>query len=203
MVRRLVLLLVGASLLNVGCGGPTRQVKRLDTSTVTDLSGQWNDTDARLTSEALIKECFEGGWLGDFREAHSRKPAVRVRGVVNKTDEHIDAGVFIKSIERAMVNSGKVRVLAQEGAELESMEGEQARATSGRQGDHSPVAVGNEAGADYVVAVRLASVLDQIEGVKAKLYQINFELIDSTSGEKAWIGQHQIKKVVTQDKSSW
>lgn len=203
MIRRLLLLVMGAGMLNVGCGGPTRQVHRLDTATVTDLSGQWNDTDARLTSEALIKECFAGGWLGEFRQSKGRKPAVRVRGIANKTDEHIDAEVFIKNIERAMVNSAQVRVLAQEGAEMESMEGEQARATSGRQGDHSPVAVGNEAGADYVVAVRLASVLDQIEGVKAKLYQVNFELIDSTSGEKAWIGQHQIKKVVTQDKASW
>ena len=186
-----------------GCAGPSRQVKRVDVTTQTDLSGKWNDTDARLTSDSLITECFGAGWLPDFTQSQGRKPSVRVRGIVNKTDEHIDAQVFIKNIERAMVNSGKVKVLAQEGSELSSVDSEQARASSGHQADDTPVSVGNETGADFVVAVRLASILDQVEGERAKFYQVNFELISPTSGEKAWIGEKQIKKLITQDRAGW
>ena len=193
--------MVAGSML--ACAGPTRQVKRIDAGTQTDLSGRWNDTDARLTSESLVSECFAAGWLPVFVQGQNRKPAIRVRGIVNKTDEHIDAQVFIKNIERAMVNSGKVKVLAQQGSELSSVEGEQERAASGHQADNTAVSVGNETGADFVVAVRMASILDQIEGERAKFYKINFELISPTSGEKAWIGDYEIKKLITQDKASW
>ena len=185
------------------CAGPGRQVRRVDASTQTDLSGRWNDTDARLVSDTLISDCFASAWLPSFQQDKSRKPSVRVRGIVNKTDEHIDAQIFIKNIERAMVNSGKVRVLAQEGSELSSLDAEQARSTSGRQADDSAVSVGNETGADFVVAVRMASILDQIEGEKAKFYKINFELISPSSGEKAWIGDREIKKLISQDSVSW
>lgn len=190
----------------VACGGrqKSRSVSRVDANTQTDLSGKWNDTDAKLVSAALIKQCFEAGWLPSFVDEEDRKPAVRVRGVVNKTDEHIDAQVFIKNIERAMINSGKVKVLAQDTAsELGSVEREQARAIEGRQSDETAVSVGNETGADFVVAVRVASITDQIEGKRAKFYKVNFELISPASGEKAWIGDHEIKKIIEQDSVSW
>lgn len=198
MRRALALVCVAAA-----CAGPTTQVRRLDTTTVTDLSGGWNDTDSRLTAEALIRECFASAWLPEFAEQAKRRPAVRVRGVVNKSDEHIDAQLFIKNIERSMVHSGKVAVLAQEGGEITAMENEQLRAASGRQADASRAAVGHETGADYVIAVRIASVLDEVQGAKAKLYQVDFELIGASSGEKVWIGEHQIKKMVTQSKTKW
>jgi len=159
------ILVATLALFLVACG---HTVKRVDASARSDLSGNWNDTDARLTSQALIQDCFTAAWLSDFTDAKKRKPAVRVRGIVNKTDEHIDAQVFIKNIERAMINSGKVRVLAQEGDEQGSMRREQGEAISGAQSDSTPVSAANEAGADFVVAVRMASILDQIEGKKAK-----------------------------------
>ena len=104
-------------------------------------------------------------------------------------------------VDEVDVKQGKV--LAQEGSELGSVESEQARATGGRQSDDSPVSVGNETGADFVVAVRMASILDQVEGEKAKFYKINFELISPTSGEKTWIGDYEIKKLISQDSASW
>lgn len=200
-MRIAVLVMVSVGL--VACGGSKRQVARVAADTQTDLSGKWNDTDARLTAEALIKDCFSAGWLTAFAEEQGRKPAVRVRGIVNKTDEHIDAQVFIKSIERAMLNSAKVKVLAQEGNELGSVEAEQTRGASGAVSDETAPSLGNETGADFVVAVRMASILDQIEGERAKFYKINFELISPTTGEKAWIGDHEIKKLITQDSASW
>ena len=189
-------------LLSVGCGA-SRKVQRIAVGTQTDLSGRWNDTDARVTSEAMIDQCFKAAWLGNFREEKGHKPAVRVRRIVNKTDEHIDAQVFIKNIERAMINSGRVRVLAQEGAELGAIEREQDHSVSGRQSDDTPVSLGNEAGADMVVVVRMSSILDQLDNQRAKFYKLNFELIDATTGEKAWIGDHEIKKLITQKRGSW
>lgn len=170
------------------------KVTRLESHTQTDLSGRWNDTDAHLTSEALIYECFTAGWLREFADKTGRKPAVRVASVVNQTDEHIDAHLFIVNFERAMINSGKVQVLAQAGSEQRAIDAEQARARAAAPG--AVVQAPTELAADYVVTVRMGSVLDDIEGKAAKLYKINFELIDPATGQKVWIGDHEVKKLV-------
>lgn len=201
MAQSRIICVFAVAVVALGCGGPSRNVKRLSTNTTTDISGNWNDSDARMTSEALIKQCFGAAWLKRFKDEEGRSPVVRVRRIVNKTDEHIDAQVFVKNIERAMVNGGAVDVLAQEGAELESVNKEEDYGVSGRVGDGP--SIGNQQGADFVLVGRLASILDQHEGVRAKLYKVTFELIHAESGKKAWIGDHEIKKLVTQDSASW
>jgi len=185
------------------CAGPSQNVQRVSSDTQTDLSGKWNDTDAKLTSEALIGQCFSAAWLEDFKKDKKRKPVVRVRNIINKTDEHIDAQVFVKNIERAMVNSGKAKVVAQANAELGDVNAEQDYGASGRVSDTSAPSIGNQTGVDFVIVGRMASILDQVEGKKAKFYKITFELINSTSSEKEWIGDHEIKKVITQKSASW
>jgi uncharacterized protein (TIGR02722 family) len=188
--------------LGTGCG-PKRTVSRVAANTQTDLSGNWNDTDARLVSEEMIKDCFARPWLKKFTADKSRPPKMRVMKIVNKTDEHIDAQVFIKNLERAMVNSGDVDVVAQQGAEMDSVHAEQDYGTSGRVSDESAPSVGQMEGADYVLVGRMASILDQVEGTKAKLYKVTLELIDAASGKKVWMGDKEIKKVIEQSRASW
>lgn len=193
----------GLMLLVGGCGPKKKRVARVATDSQTDLSGKWNDTDAQLTGKALIADCFAGGWLGVFKEEEGRKPALRVRRIVNKTSEHIDPQIFVKSFERAMVNSARVRVLAQEGSELGSVEAEQDRGASGAQSDDTAARMGEETGADFVFVARLSSIVDQIDGQKAVFYKINAELISPNSGEKVWIGEHMIKKIINQRAVGW
>lgn len=185
-----------------GCG-PKRSVVRVGVESQTDLSGNWNDTDARLTSEALVKDCFERPWLGKFAGENGRAPKVRVWKIVNKTDEHIDAQVFVKNLERAMVNSGEVDVVAQRGSELESVNEEQDYGVSGRVSDESAPSIGNQEGADFVLVGRMATVVDQVEGKRAKLYKVTLELIHATTARKVWMGDHEIKKVIKQARASW
>lgn len=183
------------------CAHPAPVVRRVEAQTQVDLSGRWNDTDAHLTSEALIYECFAAAWLPQFTKAQSRTPSVRIGSIVNQTDEHLDAQMFIKNIERAMINSGKVQVLVQAGAESDALAQEDARggrALPPQQG--AELKVPGQLRADYVAAVRVASSLDQVEGREVRLYKINFELIDSDSGAKAWIGDYEVKKLVSRKK---
>ena len=182
----------------IACGGQ-RSVERVAAGEKTGVSGKWDDTDARETAEKLIAQCVDAPWLEAFSDEEGRRPAIRVREIVNKTAEHIDAQVFIKSIEREMVGSGKIKVLAQEGAELESVAAEQERGASGAVSDESAPALGNETGADYVVSVRMMGDVNQVEGRKVRYYKIDFEFISPTTSEKACIGDHEIKKVISQD----
>lgn len=192
-----------AVVLCAGCATSPPVVRRVNANTATDLSGSWNDTDARLTSESLIRDCFAAAWMGDFQRQHKRLPTLRVASITNKTDEHIDAEIFIKNIEAAVIHSGRARVLAQAGLETSAIDTEQARAASGRQAAGTQVQSGQELGADYVVAVRISSIIDEVVGRKTKFYKINVELISPTSGEKNWIGDYEIKKLISNKKVRW
>lgn len=189
--------------LSSGCATSAPIVHRVKADKATDLSGSWNDTDARLTSESLIRDCFAAAWMGDFQRQHKRLPTLRVASITNKTDEHIDAEVFIKNIEAAVILSGRARVLAQAGLETSAIDTEQARAASGRQAPGTSVQPGQELGADYVVAVRISSIIDEVTGRKTKFYKINVELISPTTGEKNWIGDYEIKKLISDKKVRW
>jgi len=86
---------------------------------------------------------------------------------------------------------------------MDSAHAEQDYGASGRVSDDSAASIGQMEGADYVLVGRMASILDQVEGKKAKLYKVTLELIDSASGRKAWIGDKEIKKVISQSRASW
>lgn len=204
-MRKGLIVLAAVSLAAAtACGGGNRKVSRMSANTTTDLSGKWNDTDARLTAEALIQDCFGSAWLPNHLEEHSgEKPAVTVGRIVNKSDEQIDGQVFTKNIERAMVNSGKVRVLAQRDGELDEVMAEQDLGMSGRVADDSAPSVGNMRGADYVIVGRISSITDQVGGEATKFYQINFELLNTTTRDKVWVGEHKIKKAISQASASW
>lgn len=202
MVRAALFSVLSVVILSmVACAGPSRSVKREKPGSGRELSGNWSSVDAKETSEALVGQCFTGGWLSNFVEENGTKPAVRVAKVVNKTDEHIDAQVFVRNLEKAMVNSGKVTVLAQRGSELDSVREEQDDAISGRIDEGA--SVGGERGGDFVLTVYMSSILDQVEGEKVKFYKLNATLQNASTAEKVWIGDHEIQKYVTQNKVGW
>jgi hypothetical protein len=89
-----------------------KKVQRISEDSVTDLSGYWNDTDSRLVAEEMISDCLTGSWRPRHWEKEKEKPVVIVGIVRNKTDEHIAVGTFIGDIERAMINSEEVTVVA-------------------------------------------------------------------------------------------
>ena len=44
------------------CGAP-KTVERIEADTTIDLSGEWNDTDSRQVSEAMITDCLNHPWI--------------------------------------------------------------------------------------------------------------------------------------------
>src|SRR4030042_6811981 len=104
-----IILAVTAALLSCG---PSRSVTRTAVDTTQDLSGRWNDTDARLTAEEMVKDSLSRPWLSRFVKAEKRKPVVIVGLVRNKSSEHIETAGLINDIERELINSGEVKLVA-------------------------------------------------------------------------------------------
>lgn len=96
-------LLVGCAAVVSGCGHETK-VTRVDTGTVTDLSGRWNDTDSQMVAEAMVKEALANPWLGNFTKGKNRQPVVIVGTVLNKSHEHINVQTFVNDLERELTN---------------------------------------------------------------------------------------------------
>src|SRR5215475_5343261 len=85
-----------------------------------DLSGRWNDTDSRLTAEALIKDALARPWSQRFTQVTGRKPVVVVDTVQNRTHEPLNTQTFVKDLERALMQSGQVQLVADAGQRPEA-----------------------------------------------------------------------------------
>lgn len=175
------------------CG--TRKVERIDTEEIIDLSGRWNDTDSRMVAGAMVEQVLEGNWLQNFRENNNGdRPVVIVGLVYNKSHEHIEAETFIKDVERAFINSGKVR-LVQAGDKREELRSERAA----QQEFASPETVkawGQELGADFMMNGDINSTVDTYKKERVNYYQVNLELTDMETSEIVWIGDKKIRKYI-------
>ena len=175
-------------------GGCSRTVKRIDPNTQTDLSGRWNDTDSRLTAEAMIEQMFGNKWSVAFEQQHRRKPVLIVGLVNNKSHEHIATETFIKDLEKAIINNGSIR-LVQAGEKREELRRERA----GQQDFASPETTkrwGQELGADFMLQGSINSIVDGYKKDQAVYYQIDLELSNIESNEMVWIGDKKIKKMI-------
>ena len=191
MIRRIVLPALFITLI-LSC--TTRQVKRLDEATQMDLSGRWNETDSRLVADEMISDALSRPWITNFIEDKGKKPTIIVGMVKNKTHEIISTGMFIKDIERAYVNSGKVRLVqaAEAREELRDERADQQEFASGS----TMKKWGLEKGADLILQGGIDSVVDKLENRKVVTYQIDLELTDIETNEKVWIGSKKIKKFI-------
>lgn len=175
---------------------PTREVKRVSPDQQFDLSGRWNDTDAKMTAEAMIAQVLSEGWLAEYQKDNQGKRPVVIVGLVgNRTSEHISAEVFIKDLERAFLADKRIR-LVQAGDKREQLRGERAD----QQDYASPETTkkwGKELGADFIMQGSINSTVDSFNKDKVVNYKINLELTNLETNEIVWIGDKEIKKVIS------
>ncbi len=185
-----------AVLLAAACGG--REVTRTDTDTVTDLSGRWNDTDARIVADSIVDQCLGGRWVTAGRSSGEERstglPVIVVGGVRNQSIEHINVDVFMSEIERSLLNSGQFSIAAG-GRERDETRDERRDQTIFASPE-TAAAFGREIGADYIMTGTVNSIEDQEGDTRAVFYQVNIELIDVETALKVWMGSTEIKKII-------
>ncbi len=187
--------LIFSMLLLGGCN-KTREVSRVDPTRVRDLDYRFDDDDARMVADTMITSCLDGVWLAAFDTANERRPVIIVGTVRNQTSDYIDTGLFIKQIERAFVDSGRIRVVAAPTERVEVRDERREGQEFNREETVKRMAY--ELGADYMMIGRVGetAAVSRNKKRRTQYYQINLELIDIESNEKAWIGEHQIEKWV-------
>ncbi|MCF7818500.1 MAG: penicillin-binding protein activator LpoB [Kiritimatiellales bacterium] len=179
----------------VALTGCKTKVKRVGVDETIDLSGRWNDTDSQLVSAEMVSDLASRSWIEEYTAAHGgQKPVVIVGTVRNLSSEHIETETFTKDLERELINSGRVKFVANpiERGELRQERKEQQ--TWSREETQKRLAA--ETGADYMLQGGIKTIIDQEGKESVKFYQVDLELVQLESNEKAWIGSKKIKKYV-------
>ena len=181
-----------ALLFLVAACNPT--VTRVDSDSVTDLSGNWNDTDSRLVAQEMIQDVLSRNWLSNFNRNSGRAPTVIVGTVRNLSHEHINTRTFIADMERELINSGEVEFVAS--AEDREEVRREVKEQDLHATEESRKAMGQEIGADFMLQGSINSIVDAVSGEQARFYQIDLTLIQLGTNRKVWVGQKKLKKTV-------
>lgn len=197
-MKRIILIALALMMLLLVACGPSVKVTRTSTDATTDLSGRWNDTDANLVAQEMIKDVLSRNWYDEFVSRYDRKPVVIVGTIRNLSSEHIETDTFISDMERELINSGSVKFVASKGERAEVREEKIDQQT--QASEESAKRLAEETGADFMLQGSIKTIIDSADGVKAKFYQTDLQLIHLETSEKVWIGTKKIKKIVTQNK---
>jgi len=191
---------LAVALLLTACG--TTRVARIDPTSVTDLSGRWNDADSRLVANALITQSLDAAWAAQFSAANGgRTPTVIVGPFSNRTLEHIPVQTFTRDLERAYVTSGAVRIVAS-ADERASVRAERADQQQNAIAE-SRARLAMEQGAQFMLQGDVQAIEDAQGRERVITYQVDATLLDLTSNAKIWVGQHKIKKYVDRRRIGW
>ncbi|WP_455203427.1 penicillin-binding protein activator LpoB [Kaarinaea lacus] len=191
-------LVVVTAIAVLAISGCATKVDRIDVEEVRDLSGEWNDTDSRLVSEEMMQDVLAKPWVDNYRRQHNKAPAVIVGEVRNLSHEHLNVNAFLGDVERALINSGRVKVVASR------VEREEVRDERKDQDIHASEetrkAMGKELGADFMLKGTINTIVDTEGSQAVKFYQVDLTLISLADNNKVWIGQKKIKKFVDKRK---
>lgn len=187
------LLLLGSLALGLASCAST-SVQRVDTDSVQDLSGNWNDTDSRLVSSRMVSDMMSRKWLTQYQVKHGKNPVVIVGEIRNLSHEHINTRTFISDLERELINSGEVEFVASKTERTEIRDERADMAENARMGTRK--IAGEETGADFMLKGQVNTIFDAAKDTQVKYYQVDLTLISLKDNRKVWLGQKKIKKVL-------
>lgn len=180
------------SLLASGCAA--RTVSRLDATTPVDLSGYWNDTDSRLVAEEMIRDALSRHWIELYNRENGAMPVVLFDGIRNHTAEHIPQQTFLNTIQKELLNSGRVIFVAN------SIEREWLRTERVDQAKNATPETQNQArqerGADFLLGGEISYIEDATNRSQLRVYQVDLRFLSLKDNTIVWAGQKVIRKVV-------
>ncbi len=179
--------------------GSTSKVSRVDSSSVVDLDGYWNETDVRIVCDSLISECIASGSVANFKKENNRAPVVIIDSIRNQSSEHIDTSIIEKKFQTAIVNSGVMEFVSS------STERTSLREEKSDQADHSSLEtakeIDQETAADFMLMGSVKTIVQSADNKTVRTYYVYAELHDIQTNKILWMAENDsIKKIVTQSK---
>lgn len=194
-MKKHLILALSLSLASLITGCASSSVERVDFASQQDLSGYWNDTDARIVTNDLAEQLIDSDWFSTFIKENHRKPVIVIGSIHNNTDEHINTSIISKKLEISLLNTGKVLSVANS-SERKEIRNERDDQQINASLD-SAKNIGNETAADFMLQGDIKTIVDS-NGLKSvRTYFITAELVDIETNTKIWLGENStIKKVI-------
>jgi PBP1b-binding outer membrane lipoprotein LpoB len=179
----------------------TPKVTRIDPNTVVDLSGRWNDSDIRTVCASLINDCLAAPRVSQYIQQFSgqnggKLPACLVGSFKNDSSEHIDTSIISRTMEGAIVNSGKIDFVAG-GDTREELRTERQDQQSNAS-EESASALSKETGPNLLLTGSVKSSVDQAGNDMVRSYFVYAELTNIETNTRLWMGENsEIKKFIS------
>ena len=194
---KILIISLSAALALASCTSST--VERVDADTQTDLSGHWNDTDARIACNDLAEQVTDSKRYSTFISENGRMPVIIIGSFRNNTDEHINTSIISKKLEISLLNTGKVLSVASSSERKEirdERDDQQVNASL-----ETAKNIGNETAADFMLQGDIKTIVDSDGSKTTRTYYITAELIDVETNTKIWLGENSsIKKLIKYSK---
>ena len=172
---------------------PKFQGNYADPNQVEIVDDKWNDTDARVVGETMIKSALAKPWLPEWSAEHKgQRPFLLVSDFENRTTEQIDTQPIFESVRNELINSGKVRFI--DGAQRQKILDEYRYQNSGTVKKEQVKGPGKQSSADFFLVGSLSSITSQMDGYKTVTYQVEMRLTNIETSEIAWTEVKKIKK---------
>lgn len=198
MLNRSLFLGFAATSLFLASCGPKFEGNYADPDKVEIVDDKWNDTDARVIGERMIKSCLAKPWLTEYMREHKNvRPFLLVSDFENKTSEQINTSPIFDAVRNELINSGKVRFL--DGAQREKILEEYKYQTSGVVRDNQAKKAGKQFGADFFMIGNISSIVSTQGGYKRVTYQVEMRLTNIETSEIVWT---EVQKITKQFKRS-
>jgi len=175
-------------------------VKRIESGTQGDLSGNWNAKDVQIVCEALIADCLSSARVDQEIRARKNKPVVIVGRFKNESGEQIDTAIITAIMETVIFNSGKMDFVAagDTRADIRAERQEQ----QGNASEETTAALGKEIGANYMLTGSVRIIVDREENKSVRTYFVSAELTNIETNARIWLGHNnEITKVVIRPKN--
>jgi uncharacterized protein (TIGR02722 family) len=196
---RFSVLLTSLCLAALSCAsGP--QTTRVNSDTVTDLTGYWNGNDVDIVCKDLITKFIDSPRIAQFTAQNKRLPVIRVGSFKNASSEPIDTSIVSKRMQVAILNSGKADFVA------DSAVSEELRSEAAEQQDwaneDTAAALADETGADFLLTGSVKTIIQTSGNQQVREYMVSADATDITTHRIVWSDENnEIKKIVNKQKT--
>lgn len=188
--------LIALALMAGGCARTTRQGTDFSNNRGPTENRVFTERDANVVYAGMVDDCLSKPWADRWFEQTDELPKMFVGTVRVAERERIDTLQVTRQIEEELINSGRVRVLADKSQREELREERLDQRVFTRESDIKLLA--NELGADFIMIGRIGTQRYRQEaGGRVTYFQVNLELLDIETGEKVWAQTEEIRKVAS------
>ncbi|WP_029933585.1 hypothetical protein [Thiomicrospira pelophila] len=155
--------ILAALALLVGCAQkPVQEVEPVDFNEGTGLTLIEFDG----LAPGLVSEMLEFNWLSNFEQRHANQPTLMIGEIENNTGEILARTDFIRTLERRLLESGKVNLV------------------------HD-----NKNEADFILSGRIQLDIERTELRRVANYELHWQLENTHTQKQVWSAINRLQKV--------